>query len=478
MNAAIYTRVSTAQQASPGHVSLELQRDRCQAYCAERGWTVVALETDTESGLRTTRQGYQRILELARSNAIQHVVVLAASRFGRRASEVLARVEELRDECGVELHSTQEDLSSFLMVGITAVINEEQSRTIARLAAPAKRHKAAQGYWLGHAPFGTVNDAGVLRPGPHFDLVRLAFELAAEGVAAREINRRINATIAPRYINLSTVRKMLRNPVFAGRVRWDGIDAQAAWEPLIDPDLFERAGARLALRYRERAPVSPSYPFWSVGLVHCGRCGVRMVPKIHVRRWGRRYAYFVCNRPDRVRVTRGCRPEHFLIDDVQDYVVSQLEELGTDVASVDALCVRIAGQSDETTRERQRRIDALKAEQARLAGRLNAAKSAHLDAPAVFTIADVKRIEAAVRDTLDAIARELAQPAPAPDIDADELRAFLLERRWLELRDTDPAAFRGLLRRFLPRIDVLDRNRYELRWARSLVPATLKAPEL
>lgn len=471
--AAIYCRVSSAEQAGEQHVSLEVQQQRCRAYVAQHGWSLVTVETDTESGLKATRVGYQRVIELARSGAVDVVVVMAASRFGRKASEVLVRVEELRG-LGVELVSTAEDLTSFLMLGIQAVLNEEESRRLSERVGPAKRLKASKGYWLGHAPFGTVNVKGVLEPGPHFDLVRLAFQLAADGVALREINRRLNAALAPRSLHLTTVRKMLHNVAYIGRVRWDDVDAPALWDAMIDPALFDTAIARQTRRYRERAPLSTSYPFWLVGLAVCGRCGHRMHPKIHVKRWGTQYAYLICGLQDSVAVRRGCHGTHYLIDDAQAWVLDQVRALQLDRASAEQLVDRIAGAEDAQSVEFSRRRGNLQAERNRLTARLQAAKAAHLDAPLTFTIADVKQVEAAVRDNIQAIDRELARPAPPPSRDAEELRAFLLDAAWLDLADTDPTAFRDLLRRYVQRIVIRDRGDYAIEWRRC-ISETLEA---
>jgi len=463
--AVIYCRVSSAEQAGEAHFSLQVQEQRCRAYVEQHGWILAGMESDADSGLKTSRPGYQRLLQRARLGEIDAVVVYQASRFGRDSIEVLTRARELR-ELNIELVSTAEDLSSFLMLGIQAILNEEESRRLSARVGPAKRLRASQGYWLGHAPFGTVNVKGVLEPGPKFDLLRLAFRLAADGTAMREINRRINAAIAPDYIGLSTVKKMLRNQIYVGRVVWDGVDAEARWPALIDPDLFRRAGERMTLMYRQRARLSLSYPFWLVGLAYCGRCGAKMHPKIYVKTWGKRYAYVMCGAVDNVTVNRGCHQSHYQLEQIQDWTIGQLDELQQH--GHDDLLGAIDRAASAASYERQLRIDALRQERSRLEGRLQAAKAAHLDAPDVFTVGDVRQVERAVRDNFAAIDRELALPAPAPGIDIADLRRFLDGREWLEARHTAPAEFRAFLQRFIDRIDVHGRGEYSISWRPAL----------
>jgi len=466
MRAVAYIRVSTEEQSGPGHVSLEVQEQRCRDYIASRGWTLIGVERDIESGLKPTRAGYQRVIELARAGSIDAVVVMQASRFGRKASEVLLRVEELRS-LNVELVSTAEDLTSFLMLGIQAVLNEHETRVILSRTMPAKQQRTRDGYWLAKAPFGTVNVRGVLQPGPHFDLIRLAFQLAADGENVADITRRINEAIAPRTMHYGNVIKLLKNKAFVSVVQWGGITAPAQWDPLIDPELFNRANAAIRARYVQRRQLSRSYPYWILGLAFCARCGHRMHPKVHVTSWGPGvYPYLICGRVEMRGLERPCRGKYVSILDVQAWVLERVEQQTADAGDVARYIARIQERAEEQAAAEDERRRSLRAERSRLEARLQAAKSAHLDAPDTFTIADVRRIDAAVRDSVAAIDRELAVPVPSVrgEQEIRELRQFFEERAWLGLRDTDPQAFRALLQVYIERVDVRGPGAYELVW--------------
>ena len=59
---AIYTRVSTEDQAKQGF-SLEAQRERLEAYCLARDWSVAAKYIDDgHSGRNVRRPAYQRMM--------------------------------------------------------------------------------------------------------------------------------------------------------------------------------------------------------------------------------------------------------------------------------------------------------------------------------------------------------------------------------------------------------------------------------
>lgn len=462
--ALIYVRVSTAEQASDGHASLQVQEERCRAYVQQQGWTLVRVESDTESGMRPERAGYQRALALARAGSVDAIVVFHASRFGRKAWELLRVWEELR-EMNVQLVSTAEDMTSFLMTGIHALMGENETRILVARTMPSKRAKTAQGYWLAHPPFGTVNEKGVLKPGERFDLVRLAFELCADGLPVTDIVRRINGAVAPDIVRYHRIIKTLRNELYIGVVRWGGVEAKAQWEPLIEPDLFARAQAQLRKRYVERRQLTRSYPYWILGLAFCARCGHRMHPKVHISKWApKAYPYIVCGRKDRLHFTRLCTGPYVNIVELQDWVVARLEDLRLDGPSVDAYLARLAAEHDRDDGVILERRRSLEVTRSRLEKRVLAAKSAYLDAPDTFTVADVRRVQAAVADQVAAIDRELAQPPPDPTIDAESMRRFLLEAGWLEIRHTAPAEFRAFLRRFVGRVVVGSPGDYAIEW--------------
>lgn len=461
MNAAIYIRVSTAAQAGEEHMSLEVQEAECRAYASRKHWNIVATEVDHESGSRVTRQGYNRVLNLARNGFIDAVIVFRADRFGRDAGEVLVRAKEIRP---VELHSTREDLTSFLMLGITAVFAEDEIRRMLERTMPAKRRKAEAGYWLAHAPMGTVNDKGILREGPRFDLVRMAFEMAADGENVAEITRRVSDTIAPEYITYARMLKVLRNPAYIGVVRWGGVEAKAQWNPLIDPELWRLANAQLAKRYVQRKQLTRSYPYWVLGLAYCTRCGARMHPKVHVSKWGT-YPYLVCGRADNRQLKRPCvSREYVKIPHLQDWLLEQLEVLRVSATTIDALVEKLTGHHDTRMDDWRERRETIEAERSRLERRLQSAKAAHLDAPETFTLSDVKSISAAVAERMKVIARELAEPQPAPDIDVAAVRQFFEDGRWLEKAESDPQVFRAFLQQFIERVDVGEPGKYSIVW--------------
>lgn len=88
---AILCRVSTEEQDTSRQVS------ELKALCHEKGWNVVAVIENQESGMKRSLAGLETVKELARKGKIQKVVVSEISRIARRLSVVSKFVEEMED---------------------------------------------------------------------------------------------------------------------------------------------------------------------------------------------------------------------------------------------------------------------------------------------------------------------------------------------------------------------------------------------
>ena len=77
MKAAIYTRVSTAEQKD------ELQRREIENYAARHGSEIAATYQDVASGAKASRPGLNRLLSDARARKLDTILVWKLARFGR-----------------------------------------------------------------------------------------------------------------------------------------------------------------------------------------------------------------------------------------------------------------------------------------------------------------------------------------------------------------------------------------------------------
>ena len=260
MRVAVYTRVSTEDQAKEGF-SLEAQGERLEAYCRARDWEVLASYIDDGySGRETKRPAYQRMM--AERDAWDVLLVLKMDRIHRNARNFMGMMDELRSS-GKDFVSATESLDTSTAMGrfvmdIIQRIAQLESEQIGERVYMGMAEKALSGSGiLGfHSPLGYRLADGRLRVDvPEGDLVRTMFDLCLAGRSleeiADELNRLGHRTKRDTAWRPGKVYRILHNPLYAGFLRWDGLLRCGDHEPIVSVDAFNRA--QQALRGRALA---------------------------------------------------------------------------------------------------------------------------------------------------------------------------------------------------------------------------------
>src|SRR5438128_9920762 len=155
--AALYLRVSTGRQAD-NDLSIPDQRRQARAYCASRGWEIVA--DYVEPGVSATddkRPEFQRMIDAATTKppTLDVIVVHSFSRFFRDQFQLEFYVRRLAKN-GVRLVSITQELGdgpmSNMIRQIMALFDEYQSKENAKHTLRAMKENARQGFWNGALP--------------------------------------------------------------------------------------------------------------------------------------------------------------------------------------------------------------------------------------------------------------------------------------------------------------------------------------
>lgn len=200
--AAIYTRVSTDEQAESG-LGLAVQEERARALAIARGWTVTGIYAD--EGVSGTidprsRAAASRLLADVEAHRVDVVVVFKLDRLSRRAEWIHRTLREL-DHAGAALTSVSEpvDTSSSMgkaFIGITAVFAELERDLIADRTKAAMAELRRQGRKTGgRVPFGSdVLEDGHLVPNvDEQETLGLIRRLREEGRTLRAIAAELEA---------------------------------------------------------------------------------------------------------------------------------------------------------------------------------------------------------------------------------------------------------------------------------------------
>ena len=168
MRAAIYARVSTANNGQ----SPEMQLRELREYCERRGWQIAGEYVDAGiSGTKEKRPELDRLMADAHRRKFDVVAVWKFDRFARSVSHLLRALDTFR-ALGIEFVSLSESLDTATPAGrmvftvLGAVAELERSLIVERVKA-GLRNARAKGKRLG-------------RPRVSVDARRIAF-LRAEG---------------------------------------------------------------------------------------------------------------------------------------------------------------------------------------------------------------------------------------------------------------------------------------------------------
>jgi len=254
---AIYTRVSTEDQAKEGF-SLEAQRERLQAYCLARDWSVAARYTDEgHSGRNIRRPAYQKMM--AERDAWDALLVIKMDRIHRNSRNFMEMMENL-GEWGKDFVSASESLDTSTAMGrfvmdIIQRIAQLESEQIGERVKMGMTQKARVGPGiLGfHPPLGyDVAEGRLVLIEAEAEVVREMFDLCLEGRTLEETAANLNAN--GRRTKRDTawtpikVYRILHNPVYAGFLRWDGIVRKGDHDPVVHMETFNEVQERLRSR--------------------------------------------------------------------------------------------------------------------------------------------------------------------------------------------------------------------------------------
>jgi site-specific DNA recombinase len=234
-NAAIYARVSSAQQKEEHTIAS--QTAALVAFAQEHGYHVPrewVFEDEGFSGASLERPGLERIRDLAAEGQLQAVLVYSPDRLSRKYAYQVLLMEEFARH-GVETSFIKapqgQSPEDHLLVQFQGMIAEYERAQILERSRRGKRHHARQGHVnvLCGAPYGYRYVRKTQETAAYYEIieeqavvVRKVYDwYTVEGLSIAAITRRLNEQGIPTRKRISrwertTVWAMLRNPAYMG----------------------------------------------------------------------------------------------------------------------------------------------------------------------------------------------------------------------------------------------------------------------
>ena len=279
---AVYLRVSLDHTGE--QLAVTRQREDALALAEAKGWTVADVYQDNSisASKRTVRRpDYDRMVSDYAAGKFDAIICYDLDRLTRQPRQLEDWIDAA-EERGLKLVTLngEADLSTdggrmYARVK-AAVAKSEVERKGARqtraLLQRAELGKMPLGVRLtGYNTDGTVNEDEAM-------IVRRIFSAFAVKDSLKGIVDALNAEGVPargERWTPSTVRTILTNPRYAGRVVYQGraTGKLGTWEPLIDGDVFDAVQATLNDPRRKKNREGTARKHLGAGLYRCGECG-------------------------------------------------------------------------------------------------------------------------------------------------------------------------------------------------------------
>lgn len=360
---AIYTRVSTTDQVGGRFDSCasqeQLGREHIQKN-AHKGYFLSGVFTDPAySGGSLNRPGIQALMRFIEAGRAEVVLIFKFERVLRSTEDWTPFRAFLRKH-HCRLESPVEDLADVTPMqrfhnNMRANLAEYERDNTSEKVKVKMLEQAKRGIWnAGQIPYGYDYDKETQTLHPHpteSKIVRRIYESAAQLVSLTEIANTLNAeghrtkprvfqrrdgtreNVGAKPFRSDHLRKILRNPIYVGRVRLHQEEFSAKHEPLVPRDLWERANAAVS---RSSGPPSvrmqdrDKHVHLLKGLIFCGCCKRAMIPNFGGKRdkEGQPYRYYTCGAQHREGTDAGCPIQHVPAGILEDAVIGLMGAVG------------------------------------------------------------------------------------------------------------------------------------------------------
>jgi site-specific DNA recombinase len=346
-----YGRLSTTDKQDPS-LSFPSQKKACDRKADDLSGEITCEFADQESGAKADRPGWGRLMAEASNRETRRfdaVVIYNTARLSRDRVHAALFERELR-QVGVAIHyatggGDPTTAEGRMMIGLQQIFDQFERDKLARETKRGMREATEQGLRVGgRAPYGYRRAAEAMPEGHLGDRtkqrVRLEpdpnqapvvveiFHMHAErGLSPKAIADHLNrrgGPPSPRHVDTkrnvrghwaaTTIRSMLNNPVYTGRMVWNRLDfataretgrgaprlrareewvvCQQAHVPLVSDELFGASQERFQQRPRRQAS-SPRGArtcsrAWSTARPVTSRCQCRARP-------ARNHHYYACS---------------------------------------------------------------------------------------------------------------------------------------------------------------------------------------
>ncbi|MFC2061452.1 recombinase family protein [Elusimicrobiota bacterium] len=282
---AIYTRVSTDNQAEKEYNSCTSQEEKIRAYISSQNdWQTYNIFSDEGfSGANINRPAFQRLL-----NDLDKIDVILFYKLDRltRSPKDFYRLVELFEKHNVDFISITEHYdtstpSGRLLMNIMLTFAQFERELSSERTKDKMIQRAENGFWNGGTvPYGYISIENKLKLEPsESDIVEKIFSLLLEKKHLIPVYDYLKSNNIKnkrgKSFSLSTLSYLVRNPIYTGQIKYNGELYKGIHRKIIKKETFKSVNDLLSNRPK-RYYQDKVLPF--EGLLRCSHCDKSMTP--------------------------------------------------------------------------------------------------------------------------------------------------------------------------------------------------------
>ncbi len=352
MKCAIYTRVSTDNQAEQDFSSCEAQEEKIKAFIkSQNNWEVFKAYSDAGyTGSNLNRPALQELLQDITQGKINIVLVYKIDRLTRSPKDFYQLIE-LFEKYKVDFISITERFDTSTSAGrllrnIMLTFAQFERELASERTKDKMLERAKKGMWNGGlVPYGYKRENKKLVINlKEAEVVRLIYGTYVSTGSLFEVYKKLkDGGIKDRngkIFSKGAIHYILRNIIYTGKLKYSGKMYQGIHEPIISEDLFNLAQQIHKEKIR-KLRVYKDYLFG--GLVVCNECGSKMTPCFANKRKDnklKRYYYYRCTSTFK-NDWNACSTRQVNADRLENYILENLNRIFLDRNYIENLVFRL-----------------------------------------------------------------------------------------------------------------------------------------
>lgn len=327
----LYIRVSTEKQVEGD--SLEEQESELKKFCQYKNYLIHKTHIERgRSAKDTNRAEYQKLITDIKDKKINAVVVKKLDRLSRSLLD-FEEFMKIAQEFNVEFISLKESFDTTNAIGkamlrVALVFAQLEREQTAERITDVMHYRASQGLYNGGGiPFGyDVINREIFINKQEKKVIEFIYnkflEIKSTSAVTREVNNLGYRTRKGAFWDVRKIDKILKRPVYAGKLQWGKKIYQGLHQPIITEDTFNKVQEIFDSNRYSR----PGQKIKGIlrGLLFCKSCNLPMAPNYARKKNNKMYYYYRCANRLNYSVKTNCPNNYIKMEETEKKVLNNI----------------------------------------------------------------------------------------------------------------------------------------------------------